>query len=300
MRSIQRAVWSFWTKPYQAHRKQVWYTDKHHWLAWVLSVETARQHYPETVLVTDDEGAKILVDDIGLEFTSVSTDLNHLKKEDPDWWILGKLWAYRSQTKPFIHIDTDVFLWNPLPANLDSAPVFAQNPEYFIFGKHEDTPWWYRPELFDTRIKKTGGWLPPEWDFYFTHQRNLAYCTGILGGNQVDFLNHYGDIALKIATNPDNRAAFALMENKIGDCLLVEQYFLAACLEYHQQSKSPFTGVEIECLFASPEEAYSSSKAEALGYTHLIGAAKHNRKLAKRLEKRVARDYPRHYERIFR
>jgi hypothetical protein len=113
-----------------------------------------------------------------------------------------------------------VFLWKPLIERLDAAPVFAQNPEYFIFGKHDATPWWYRPELFDTKVKKTGGCLPPEWDWYFVHQRNLTYCTGILGGNQVDFLNHYEDMALEIIQSPRNQAAFALMENKIGDCLL--------------------------------------------------------------------------------
>jgi hypothetical protein len=75
--------------------------------------------------------------------------------------------------------------------------------------------------------------------------------------------------------------------------------FIAACVEYHQQKgNSPFTGVNIQCLFNSPEEAYSSSQAEAVGYTHLLDSAKQKQELAQRLEKRVFRDYPSYYEKI--
>jgi hypothetical protein len=49
------------------------------------------------------------------------------------WWTLGKLHAYRSQTTPFVHLDSDVYLWSPLPRRLTSAPVFGQNPERFPF-----------------------------------------------------------------------------------------------------------------------------------------------------------------------
>jgi hypothetical protein len=38
-------------------------------------------------------------------------------------------------------------------------------------------------------------------------------------------------------------------------------------------------------------------RARQRGYTHLIGGAKRNRKLARALENRVARDYPDRYER---
>lgn len=296
--SITRSVWSFWTKPFRAHRQTIWFSEKHHLLAWILSLETARKHYPETALVTDDAGAKMLVDGLGLEFDTVSTELNTLHAQDPDWWILGKLWAYRSQTQPFVHIDNDVFLWKALPPELDSAPVFTQNPELFVFGEHDATCWWYRPELFDQRVKSTKGWLPDEWQWYFSRRRNLAYCCGILGGNQVDFIRHYADVALQIALSPRNQQAFALMENKPGDCLLIEQYLLAACIEYHQQTaNSPFANVTMQCLFESPEIAFGTQRPQELGYTHLIGEAKRDAAIAHRLERRVAEEYPEQYQR---
>jgi hypothetical protein len=43
---MMKAVWSFWPKPYVTGRKVYWASEKHHWLYWILSLETARKHYP--------------------------------------------------------------------------------------------------------------------------------------------------------------------------------------------------------------------------------------------------------------
>ena len=295
---ITRSVWSFWTKPFRVHRQLIWFSETHHLLAWILSWETARQHYPDTQLVTDEAGARMLIDGLGLEFTSVSTELDALEADDPDWWALGKLWAYRSQTQPFIHLDSDVFLWKPLPQPVISAPVFAQNPEPFIFG---DRDAWYHPEIFDANVKRMNGWLPPEWNWYVDHRLTQAFCCGILGGNQVAFINHYADMALQIATHPRNQAVFSQMNDISANFVLIEQYFLAACVEYHQQlANSPFDGVEIQCLFRSLEDALTPARASEAGYTHLLGEAKRNGEIAQRLENRVAHDYPTQYNRCLR
>jgi Family of unknown function (DUF6734) len=121
------------------------------------SLQTARKHYGKTSLFTDDEGARILIDGIGLEFDTVSVDLNELAHSDPEWWTLGKMMTYRAQTEPFVHIDEDVFLWQRLPRELEQAPVFAQNAEYFSCAA-----WWYQPEALESVVKEHRGWLPDE------------------------------------------------------------------------------------------------------------------------------------------
>ena len=126
-----KAIWSLWTKPLRKNRKSIWISEKHHLLAWILSVETAKKHYSETALFTDSQGARILVEQLGLEFTQVSTELDALENCDPSFWALGKVYTYRAQTEPFIHIDSDVFLWKPLSSDINSAPLIAQNPECF-------------------------------------------------------------------------------------------------------------------------------------------------------------------------
>src|SRR4051794_36415912 len=119
-----RAVWSFWSKPYLLRRSPTWRSDLHYLLSWGLSVETARRHYPDTELVTDGEGAAMLIDGAGIHFEKVSTALDDLSFADPNLWTLGKLFTLRMQDAPFVHIDPDCFLWKPLPDRLTLADVF--------------------------------------------------------------------------------------------------------------------------------------------------------------------------------
>jgi hypothetical protein len=289
-----KAVWSFWTKPYLAERRSSWYTDWHHWLGWGLSVHAARQHYPETCLVTDDEGARILVDALQLPFEHVSTELNALQEEDPEWWALGKIAAYRRQSGPFVHVDADVFLWSPLASELEQADVFAQNPEPIVPGAS-----CYRPEEFEQVIGgRTKGWLPKEWISYSDATAPTAACCGIFGGCRVDFIQHYADSAFKLVTDARNRDALQAVRGKGGYMILVEQYLLNACIEYHRRrNRSPYRQIEISYLFDSMEEAFQPHRAAQAGYTHLASDAKRNGQTCHYLERRVQRCLPQHYER---
>jgi hypothetical protein len=291
-----RAVWSLWSRPYHADCHRLWLTERQYLLAWILSVETAQQHYPDTILYTDAAGAKLLVDTLRLPFRQVSTMLHSLADSDPSWWNLGKLYAYRDQEQPFLHIDADVFLWQALPPEVAAGPVIVQNPEEFAFGGCS----WYQPGLMERVLRAVGGWLPDEWTWYSARRIGLALCCGILGGSRVDFLRHYADLAIRIMEHPANRTALS-EEEKVEHAVLVEQYLLAACLEFHAaHPDSPFYGVEARCLFPTADASRDPEAARRAGYTHLIGAAKAEPALARRLEARVQRDYPQHYERVCR
>jgi len=292
-----QAVWSFWTKPYRAHHHGVWLTDAHHLFAWVLSVETAKRHYDRTCLVTDDDGAQLLVGRLGLEFTSVSTALTALRDANPAWWVLGKLWAYRLQSQPFVHIDNDVFLWKRLPERVERAAVFAQNPEWFPAEGES----WYRPHAFDRAFRTYSGWTPDEWRWYTARRGSEAICCGILGGTHVQFLSYYARLAIEMIEHPHNAAASRSLGSCIGDNILFEQYLLAACLAYHADAeRSRFGTMDVAYIFESTDAAFDETQARQAGYTHLIGGAKSNRALAARLEMRVRRDYPDLYHRALR
>jgi hypothetical protein len=185
-----RAVWSFWSSPYRAHYHRLWHSEKHHLLSWALSVAVASKHYPDTWLVTDSRGARVLVDRLGLPFRHVDLSLDRLNLTDNDneWWVLGKLTAYAVQTAPFFHLDNDVFLWRPLPAAVTAAPIFAQNPETFRF---EDQSL-YRLDAFVQGIERFGGWLPEEWHWYVKQRGNGALCCGIFGGQELAFIRLRG------------------------------------------------------------------------------------------------------------
>jgi len=297
MRERVRAVWSFWSRPFHTYYGNIWCKPLHHLLAWGLSLQTASRHYPETVLITDRAGKKLLVDRLGLPFAQVSTELERLNEVDPDWWALGKLVAYSLQDCPFVHLDSDVFLWKRLPLHLLDAPLFTQNRE--DFHDHDRN---YSPQDIEWAFAQQAMQLPLEWRWARSYRRRLpAENCGILGGLRWDFLRHYAQTALDLILRPQNAAAWSRLHDKRRYNYVLEQYFLSACTEFHRcDSTSPYQGVRISHLFASWEEAFDPSLAARVGFTHLLGDAKSHPDVGRRLEERVRRDNSAYFRRCER
>jgi hypothetical protein len=287
-----KAVWSLWNKPLVAKRRQGWLTPKHHLLSWVLSFELASRHYPDTCLITDDAGAEMLIDGLGLPFGSVSLALNALADHDPDWWAIGKLYAYAAQEEAFVHIDNDVFLWEPLPKSLEQASVFAQHPECTPYGAS-----FYRPESLEYDIRRHGGWMPEEFERYMPVGGDLkAENCGVIGGTRTDFIRYYAESAIRFIEHPDNQLAWQDRPKRDQDFIIFEQLMLSACLAYHQgRQGSPYTDVSISYVFDSYEDALTL--ADGIGYTHLVAESKRDPQLSIYLEQIVARDFPHYYQR---
>ena len=190
-----RAVWSFWSTPYREAQGWQWRRPLHHFLAWGLSLHLARRHYPETVLVTDSEGKALLIDTLGLSFCRVSTELDCLGDVDPGLWALGKLVAISAQDAPFVHLDTDVFMWRPLPVRLMGAPVLGQHLENFHVADE-----WSGARIIEEAFASAGLALPAEWEWARSlwgrriHQVNC----GIVGGTNVEFIRYYAKLALDL------------------------------------------------------------------------------------------------------
>jgi hypothetical protein len=267
----------------------MWCTPLHHFLAWGLSLRLAQKHYPETILVTDRAGKKLLVDQLGLPFVHVSTDLEQLAHVDPGWWALGKFVAYGLQDLPFVHVDTDVFLWKPLPKAVAQSPVFTQCPEYYSNGS--------KPSLWaiEDAFTRHGTALPVEWTWARSRGQNnfREENCGILGGTQIDFIRHYSRVALDLALRPENNAAWAQLPDKWSHNFTLEQFFLAACVDFHHShSDSQYRGVTVGHLFSSVAEACDIRRAARAGFTHLWGGTKSHPTVARRLEDRMRREDP--------
>lgn len=293
-----RAVWSLWSKAYQAGHGFRWREPVHHLLAWGLSLRLAQAHYPETVLVTDTPGRTLLIDDLGLPFSHVCTELDRLREMDPAWWALGKLVAYSVQDQPFVHVDTDVFLWHQLPDRLTGAPVLAQHPEtYSVADEH------YGVRVIEDAFARAGLSLPAEWQWSRsrdTRRFHAANC-GILGGTNVSFLQCYAQLALDLVLNPRHTAAWAAVPGKGSLNVTVEQFLLPACLEFHRfDPGSPHRGVYLRYLFPSVGAAFDPAWAARRGFTHLLAGAKMDARVTSRLEARVRREDAAFYRRCKR
>jgi hypothetical protein len=297
-----RAVWSFWSRPYHAGTGPGWRSSLHHFLAWGLSVRLAQAHYPDTLLVTDTPGRALLVDSLGLSFGEVSTALDDLAGADPRLWMLGKLMAYGMQDGPFCHVDSDVFLWSPLPAELVTAPVFAQHPEDIPASQPG------RPEAVEQAFQSAGLALPPEWRWYRSHPAGggprspgaiyrEANC-GIVGGTNPALIGHYARLALSLALDSANAPAWAAMPFDGMLNMTLEQFLLAACVDYHRFApSSPFRGSYLRYLFQTWQEAFSPAAARRAGYTHQLGPAKQHPETTSRRADRVRAEDPSFYAR---
>jgi hypothetical protein len=292
-----RAVWSFWPAPYRACSGRTWREPRHHLLAWGLSLGLAREHFDETVLVTDREGKALLVDRLGLQFDHVVTELERLRGVDEGWWTLGKLAAYSVQDRPFVHLDTDVFLWRPLPAGLQTAAVVAQCPEWHKYGSGSSEPGFglhCDPRAVAARFERHGLEVPVEWQWAvsrFGHDsdRYREESCGILGGNRVDFLRYFANAALAMVMDPAHAAVWGEIPHKDGYNMLVEQFFLAACVDYHRYApESAFRGVTTRYVFESVDEAMRPEAAARAGFSHLWSDVKAHPEVAGRLEQRMA------------
>lgn len=270
----------------RAGARMIWASERTHRLSWILSVETARRHYPDIALVTDSAGARELCDGLGLEFGSVSTELDALEQADSRWWSLGKLLACRAQRAPFVHLDPDVFLWKRLPAIVEHAPVLAQSPEALI--DHQ----FYEPERMLRAFEETVGRVPEPWAWYVRRGFQTAACCGIVGGTDVELLHEWADMAIDVALNPRHRAVWEREQVQLH-MMLVEQYLFVACVEHRRAHDPRRRDLRIQYLFPNANFA----DAAAIGYTHAIADAKRNPEVVARIEAVVRRDHPAHYAR---
>ncbi len=292
-----RAVWSFWSKPFHAYYGSIWCKPLHHLLAWGLSVRAASRHYPATVLITDRDGKDLLVGRLGLRFAQISTELEQLNGADPGWWALGKLLAYSLQDCPFVHLDSDVFLWKPLPRHLLNAPVFTQNSE-----SSEGSESFYHPEQVEQAFAQHSLKLPIEWEWTRANRKRIpAETCGILGGSHLAFIRHFALTAIDLIQHPEHAAAWSLIGYKPDYNIVLEQFLLAACVEFHSANRtSQFYGVRIEHLFPTAEAPFDPNQAARAGFTHLIAGGKSHPGVGKRLEERIWREDPAYFRRCER
>lgn len=158
-----------------------------------ISVYFLNKHYNQAHLITNEYGAELFKD---LGFTSIDIELEKytkIFKEYKDIWSLGKLFAYVhicNKNEPFLHIDNDVFLIEPLPQDLISKDVFAQNLE-------EDGFNFYEMEIFYESC--------PNKYFMENRYEDLGVANlGVFGGQDVDFIKNYAKAAIDLILDKQN------------------------------------------------------------------------------------------------
>lgn len=165
-----------------------WCRPEFNLMSWALSCLQLKKVYGNVELYSDGKGANLLVDQLGLPYTTVHTDFNSFDNVNDKLWALPKLYTYSLQTSPFLHIDGDVFIFDKLPSKLLNSELIAQNPEiateyYIETQKQLMEHFTYFPIIVKGDFESG---IPIK-----------AVNAGILGGTDIEFFQNYTAEAFK-------------------------------------------------------------------------------------------------------
>jgi len=166
-----------------------WSSPEYHLMGWALSCLQLKQFHKEVYLYANTPAARLLIDDLQLPYTDVYCTHDSLLFPHPNVWALPKIYTYRLQEEPFLHVDGDVFLFDCLPESLLNSGLIAQNRE--IATEHYYTS--AQKELMQHLT-----FFPPcvKADFDAPEPMQAANA-GILGGHNIAFINEYAHLAFE-------------------------------------------------------------------------------------------------------
>jgi len=176
-----------------------------------LSLMYANLWYDEVEFYTDKIGYDI--------FKDLPINISILKKNPhKDMWASCKFEAISYQNKPFIHIDTDVFLQKPLVFDKNTK-VIVERKELGVFEKH------YKPQVdwFSNLLKKNRYW-----------RTNIDFSLncGTIGFFDMklknQFINQYNLVEKVYIENSEDYKP--LKAKWFEPCIVVEQYNLNSFL----------------------------------------------------------------------
>ncbi|MBW3470379.1 hypothetical protein EGN73_21590 [Arthrospiribacter ruber] len=248
-----------------------------------FSLLTLRREHSNVDLYTDDFGFDILINQLNLPYGDVSLTLNSLKNEDHRLWILGKIKVIELQEKPFVHVDNDVFTWEPFPKS-------NQNDYLLVQSKHF-VPDNYKLALLEVQKKLTNVPLPLNKDI---NEYNFNVNVGIVGGNDIDFFQNWCNTAKNFLK--ENKLQITDLENIGYFNQIIEEFFISCLL-----SERKNVTYLIDCS-NDPNVLDSVLQFHLVPfldrYIHLVGIAKKNELACKQLELRLKHEFPEYHKKV--
>lgn len=291
-----KIVQSFWTKPMLTtgddHRVQAlsggWLDRKFHFMSWALSCLQLTRYYDEVELVTDSLGKYLLVEKLGLPYTRVVEVLDSINHYDSSLWAMGKLVAFQQQQTPFLHVDSDVYIWEPFSREVEEAPLVAQNLEqgYKFYAT-----------LLD-QIEKHFPYIPEAIRINQLREHSAnAYNAGILGGNNLPFFREYTQEARRFVDI--NVGALRKIDFTRFNCVYEQHLFYCLArqrgLNVHCYSRT----IQEHCINVEFKGVHNFVGApDTKKYIHLFGDIKKNPLMCRTLGNKLKQSHPEYLERV--
>ena len=283
-------IQSFWSKPFfkenddlNARYKGGWLNANFFFYSSLLSCLKFKQYYGEVSMYTDDLGKELLVNKLEIPYSNVHLSLNELDKYPAELWALGKVFSYSLQDKPFIHADTDVFIWDKFPSDLINTDLFAQNLE-FNFPKYNEVL-----EIVINEFKAISKDLFP---IYSRTKDVYAYNAGIIGGTSLDFFKELKSKVFEIIEA--NLDKLHLVD--VGILNMVYEQMLGFELANQKNLEMKFLKSEMNEAFTNVMKFHVVPIKET--YIHTVGYAKKSLELCEQLKYRLRYEFPEDYNNL--
>lgn len=248
---IDLAVMSLWTAPAK-------WRGPGEEMRWSLSTHLIRKQFERLRLVTDSAGAEWATG-LGLPFTEIRTDLDALNPNLAPAWCLGKCMAYTTAGEPFIHFDSDVFLFGQIPERILEARFTAE-----------------RPELWLPNSEFQGWNLIASWKEALRLRDSLSWNFGTFGGVDHEAIGgHFLKVLLMAGFNVD-----LLKGVETGElAVFLEQWGFGRSVDHR----------DVSCLFGVQADVDRTAKGF---YTHWAGPMKFQAANVRRIAKRLEVEWP--------
>lgn len=257
-----RIIYTFWPPKTGDLRlwKGGWHNPDYHYSSWVASVMQSLKFYSEVELYTDARGKAILVDNFRLPFSKVTVSHDKIQATTT-MSSIGKIYTYSLQRSPYYHLDSDIYLFSPIP-------------EYALLAEGYDSEG-TNDSVYNNPLAE----LRQALDLPLILQGNVdnAFNFGIFGGTNVGELGLYSNTVMQVIN--DN-----------------EDFFRTETTEYISAIEQGWGYLMLKDKISLLLEDYSSEGF----FTHLMDAKQGATyaTVRKNMERWVARDWPAFYERI--
>ncbi len=264
-----KIIYSLDTKPLINNRWKMGNKLKETIYMTALSVLYSHLWYDEVELYVDETAYEFLYM-LPCRVTKIS------KNSNQELWMRSKIQAIELQNKPFIHLDTDVFIKKKIDFEFDKIILERRESDYH---KH------YAEQVHF--FNKYTNQLP-----YWHNNLQRTYSCGVLGFNNLllrdKFVSAYYQLEKIYETHRD--AYQPLKEFGYEPCIVIEQYNLAVLLNYHKITPN---------LLLKGEGIDEHAKyAEQIGFSHLFGIKKYHPNIVSEIEDRLQRIFPFWYEQV--
>lgn len=260
-----------------------WMAPQYNWLSWILSANQLAKYYA-VELYTDQKGYEILIEKLQLPYAKVHVVLDELNHYHKDLWAIPKIKAYSLQQAPFLHVDGDVFIWEPFPKKLMQAGLITQNLE--------STTLYYK-NMWD-EIKPKLQYIPTEMDKYVYGINNSACNMGIIGGHDIDFFQTYTTTAFEFVNR--NKDVWHNINGFNFNIFYEQLLFHEQAMIQQREVAFLIDGITEDNNYVGFGDFDKVPKQKT--YLHLLGVYKTNRRVSKMLEAYVMKAYPQFVERL--